>query len=405
TLDRIDRVTKQIDTIARADSEVPTMTWGEFTFSPELGRVAYSAAFANEGGVSSGIRSVDLASGSISTITTNSGVRNLTHVGTDLFFNAPDGPAIRRVSFDGGDVVTIGDGEIAVGSTGGWTYYLHWLDDAYALARIRESGGVPQEIARDVTRWYRRPVALDSKGGAYYVQRGTLEEPWRLLYVGPDHPFSTEILACSDVDHCGDRPTWVKLYGDHVFVGGELGSNIAYGKIMERNVPSFIQVSRFRGQSSVWFEGGYVFETYARGGYGIPLCLGCRMKRVDPGVAQFLEELDHPLKKEVIALRKTILGASAEIHEGIKWNAPSFRTTNEWFATFHLRSKEQVSVVLHLGAKVKPAATKGIAVADPSKLLVWRGKDRALVSFTDAADVKAKREAFGRVVSEWIRWV
>jgi hypothetical protein len=129
------------------------------------------------------------------------------------------------------------------------------------------------------------------------------------------------------------------------------------------------------------------------------------MKRTDPEVAQFLEELDHPLKKEVIALRKTILEVSPEIHEGIKWNAPSFRTDSEWFATFHLRSKEQVSIVLHLGAKVKPAATKGIAVADPSELLAWRGKDRALASFTSAGDVKAKREAFKAIVREWIRWV
>jgi hypothetical protein len=158
------------------------------------------------------------------------------------------------------------------------------------------------------------------------------------------------------------------------------------------------------------------FDTYARGGKDVPLegivsarplpaLDPDRMKNTDPDVAQFLEELDHPLRKEVVALRKTILEASPEIREGIKWNAPSFRTTNEWFATFHLRSKEQVSVVLHLGAKVKPTATKGIAVADPSKLLVWRGKDRALVSFTGAADVKAKREAFGGIVREWIRWV
>src|SRR5262245_41223578 len=58
--------------------------------------------------------------------------------------------------------------------------------------------------------------------------------------------------------------------------------------------------------------------------------------QTDPAVIAFLRELDHPLKQEVEAVRQIILGVSPEIREGIKWNAPSFRTT-EYFATLNLR--------------------------------------------------------------------
>ena len=48
-------------------------------------------------------------------------------------------------------------------------------------------------------------------------------------------------------------------------------------------------------------------------------------------VAAFLAALVHPRKAEILALRKVLLDADAGIAEGIKWNAPSFRTV-EYFA-------------------------------------------------------------------------
>jgi hypothetical protein len=60
-------------------------------------------------------------------------------------------------------------------------------------------------------------------------------------------------------------------------------------------------------------------------------------------VETFLASLDHPFKQEILALRQIFLGADPSIAEGIKWNAPSFRTS-EYFATFHLRAKDGVQV-------------------------------------------------------------
>jgi uncharacterized protein YdhG (YjbR/CyaY superfamily) len=123
--------------------------------------------------------------------------------------------------------------------------------------------------------------------------------------------------------------------------------------------------------------------------------------RTDPAVDAFLKDLDHPLKAEVEAVRRVILGADPKIREGIKWNAPSFRTT-EWFATLNLR-QDHVWLILHLGAKTKAAAATGIDIPDPAGLLEWLAKDRAVVKFADAKDVRAKRAALASFVKQWIK--
>lgn len=121
-------------------------------------------------------------------------------------------------------------------------------------------------------------------------------------------------------------------------------------------------------------------------------------------VETFLASLEHPLKQEILTLRQIILGADPSILEGIKWNAPSFRTS-EYFATFHLRAKEGVQVILHLGAKTRDTSVSGIAIADPESLLEWLAKDRASVKFRDRKDVEARRSAFADVIRQWIKHV
>ena len=121
-------------------------------------------------------------------------------------------------------------------------------------------------------------------------------------------------------------------------------------------------------------------------------------------VESFLAALEHPHRAEILALRQLILGADGRIGEGIKWNAPSFRTS-EWFATFHLRARGGVQVILHFGARVRDGSAARDAIADPHGLLEWLGPDRASVKFRDMDDVQAKRSAFTAVVREWIEHV
>jgi uncharacterized protein YdhG (YjbR/CyaY superfamily) len=123
--------------------------------------------------------------------------------------------------------------------------------------------------------------------------------------------------------------------------------------------------------------------------------------QTDPAVSAFLRELEHPLKQEIETVRQIILGVSPEIREGIKWNAPSFRTT-EFFATINLRARDRVRLILHTGAKVKDTSTKGLQIADPAGLLEWLARDRCLVTLGDGKEIQARRAALEAIVREWI---
>jgi hypothetical protein len=126
--------------------------------------------------------------------------------------------------------------------------------------------------------------------------------------------------------------------------------------------------------------------------------------QTDPAVITFLRDLEHPLKKELEAVRRLILGVSPEIREGLKWNAPSFYTT-EHFATFNLRTPDRLRLILHTGAKTKDTAKTGVKVDDPDGLLEWLAKDRCLVTFNDAKDIQARGAALQGVLREWMKWL
>ena len=121
-------------------------------------------------------------------------------------------------------------------------------------------------------------------------------------------------------------------------------------------------------------------------------------------VDDFLATLAHPFKAEIGTLRAAVIAADPSIRDGIKWNAPSFRT-REYFATTNLRAKTGVGIILHLGAKVRALPAGGVKIADPGKILRWLGKDRAQVEFGTAADIKAKTPGFQAILRQWIRYV
>lgn len=122
----------------------------------------------------------------------------------------------------------------------------------------------------------------------------------------------------------------------------------------------------------------------------------------DPSVDLFLAALRHPLKDEIEVVRSLILSSSPEIREGIKWNAPSFRT-RDYFATFHLRSTDKVQLVFHTGAKSKDARMKTSDIPDPEGLMKWLAEDRCLVTLGSGSEIEAHKEAFQAIVRAWIR--
>jgi hypothetical protein len=118
-------------------------------------------------------------------------------------------------------------------------------------------------------------------------------------------------------------------------------------------------------------------------------------------VDKFMSTLEHPFKAEIEVIRQPVLGVDASIAEGIKWNAPSFRTT-EYFATTNLRAKAGIGVILHLGAKLRELPADGITIDDPPRLLKWLGKDRAMVEFGGSEELRDKAAAFQLVLRQWI---
>ena len=127
-----------------------------------------------------------------------------------------------------------------------------------------------------------------------------------------------------------------------------------------------------------------------------------RPNQTSADVVAYLRDLKHPLKKEIEAVRRIVLGVSPSISEAIKWNAPSFRTENEFFATLNMRAKASVQLVFHLGAKIR-SDQKALKIADPEGLMKWLGKDRALVTLGAGRDIPANRAAFEAIVRAWLK--
>lgn len=119
-------------------------------------------------------------------------------------------------------------------------------------------------------------------------------------------------------------------------------------------------------------------------------------------VADFLDKLEHPLKKEIEAVRTIILSANGQLTEHIKWNAPSFCIGNEDRITFNLQGKGFFRLVFHCGAKVKEQAKNERLFEDDTGLLDWVTNDRATVKLIDWNDVEQKQEQLAAVVNKWI---
>jgi len=110
-------------------------------------------------------------------------------------------------------------------------------------------------------------------------------------------------------------------------------------------------------------------------------------KKVD----DFLEKLDHPLKKEMGILRDLIMKVHPEITEDVKWGGPSFYYKGD-IATFSLRVKDTVALVFHQAESL----TAG-------KVLEPAPKGKAYAKFKSMAEVEAKSKELQTIIGQWIK--
>jgi uncharacterized protein YdhG (YjbR/CyaY superfamily) len=119
---------------------------------------------------------------------------------------------------------------------------------------------------------------------------------------------------------------------------------------------------------------------------------GSPVSRTDK-VDEFLENLSHPLKAEIEAVRSIIKGVNKNINEEIKWNAPSFNYKGEYLVTFNLRDAKRIHLVFHNPHIVKVK----------SELLEGNYVDRRMVYLTDMQDVKKKKLMLEKVLKDLIK--
>lgn len=112
-------------------------------------------------------------------------------------------------------------------------------------------------------------------------------------------------------------------------------------------------------------------------------------------VDEFIEQLEHPFKAEVQAVRTIILKADRRIQERVKWNAPSFYYGKD-LAAFNLHAKDCAQLVLLF--------PNGL-VDDPTGVLEGEFKDRRWVKFYSGADVKKKSAALRSIIDLWVKLV
>ncbi len=110
-------------------------------------------------------------------------------------------------------------------------------------------------------------------------------------------------------------------------------------------------------------------------------------KKVD----DFLSGLDHPLKKEMEAIRRLIMEVDPSITEEVKWGGPSFYYKGD-IATFSPRVKDQAVLVFHQGEILN-----GRTVLEPAP------KGKAYAKFSSMAEIKAKSNDLKAVIKEWIQ--
>lgn len=109
-------------------------------------------------------------------------------------------------------------------------------------------------------------------------------------------------------------------------------------------------------------------------------------------VSKYMDALEHALKKEVAELRKIVKSSHADLKERIKWNAPSYYTTED-IVTFGPYRQGKILLVFHHPVIVKVRST----------LLEGDYKDRRLAYFSNMKEIKANKDELQRIINEVIK--
>jgi uncharacterized protein YdeI (YjbR/CyaY-like superfamily) len=126
----------------------------------------------------------------------------------------------------------------------------------------------------------------------------------------------------------------------------------------------------------------------------------CRDK-LNHDVTEFLDGLNHSLRKEIECLREIILSTDYDLAEGIKWNGPNYSLNGEDRITLRIHPQKQIQVIFHRGAKVKESPEERL-LGSEYNILLWKENDRAIASFNSLQEILEKKQMIREIVEKWI---
>ena len=121
-------------------------------------------------------------------------------------------------------------------------------------------------------------------------------------------------------------------------------------------------------------------------------------------VSTFLDNLNHPFRKEIEELRMIILSSENNLMENIKWNGPNYSFNNEDRITMKIQPPKNIQLIFHRGAK-KLEQPKEKLIIESFTLLTWKENDRAIATFTSMEDIKNSKMDLTKIIKMWINAV
>lgn len=125
------------------------------------------------------------------------------------------------------------------------------------------------------------------------------------------------------------------------------------------------------------------------------------MIRFEPQVSSFLDNLNHPRRAEIDALRSIILDIDPGIAENIKWNGPNYAFNGDDRITMRIHPPKNLQLIFHRGAKTTEIPASRL-ISDHQGLLAWKTNDRAVADFKSADDIQLKKAELGAAIREWL---
>ena len=118
-------------------------------------------------------------------------------------------------------------------------------------------------------------------------------------------------------------------------------------------------------------------------------------------VTRFLDELEHPMRREIDLLRTIILNSDNGLTENIKWNGPNYCFNNEDRITMKIQPPKLIQLIFHRGAK-KMAQPESRLITDNSDILSWKENDRAIATFRNSSDIEQAEKSLAEIINKWI---